>query len=153
MTNDNKRGFTLVEIIIASALMVILAGVGIVAINPHRQIASARNNQRVFHLQAIMNSIRQNIADQSGQSFSCGAGAIPTSTKKMAVGAGNYNIAPCLVPIYILTLPFDPATSTARYTSNTDYDTGYRIIQATSTPQITLSAPAAELGKTITLTR
>ena len=71
----------------------------------------------------------------------------------MAPGVGNYDIAPCLVPTYLLALPFDPATSGAHYVSNSDYDTGYFIVQNSSTGQITLSAPAAELKKTISVTR
>ena len=151
--NDNRSGMTIMEIVIVITLLAILTGVGIVAMNPAGQLAASRNSKRALDLQTIMNGIRANIADQMGQSFSCGAGPVPTSTKRMAVGAGNYDIAPCLVPIYLLALPFDPSTSSARYTSNTDYDTGYYVVQNSSTGQITLTAPAAELGKTVSITR
>ena len=67
-------------------------------------------------------------------------------------GAGNYNIAPCLVPIYAFSLPFDPVATSGHYASVSDYDTGYSISIATS-GVITLSAPYAELGKTISITR
>lgn len=149
---SNSKGITLMEIIVATALIAIIAGVGIVVFNPAGQLAVARNSERILHLQAIMNAIRQNIADQRGQSFACASGPIPTSTKRM-VSSNGYDIAPCLVPTYIINLPFDPATSSAHYASLADYDTGYTIARNASTSEITLSAPAAELKKTISVTR
>ncbi len=144
---------TLVEIVITMALLAIVLGVSVVVMNPAGQLASSRNSKRTLDLQTIMNGIRANIADQSGQTFSCAAGPVPTSTKRMAPGTGNYDIASCLVPTYLLALPFDPSTSSAHYTSNSNYDTGYYIMQNSSTGQITLTAPAAELQKTISITR
>ena len=141
-------GFSLIELMIAISIFVVIAGVAIVSLNPIGQFSKARNTQREFHLQALMAAIRQNIADSQTGGFTCTAGSIPTSTTRMAIGGGNYDIAGCLVPTYITTLPFDPSTSSAHYASNLDYDTGYTIVQATSTRAITLSAPAAELKKT-----
>lgn len=153
MRLKNKQGLTLIEIIITTTLIAILTGIGFLALNPGTQVAGARNTERSLHLQAILNAIRQNIADHSGQVFFCAFGALPTSTKKMATGAGNYDIAPCLVPTYIIVMPADPTAMGAHYASNTDYDTGYNILQNSSTLQITLSAPSAELGKSISVTR
>lgn len=147
------RGFTIIELLIAIAILVIVARIVIVSINPIGQLSKARNTQRELHLQALMSAIRQNISESMTGTFACATGSIPTSTKRMTTGAGNYDIAGCLVPTYIMTLPFDPATSSAHYASNTDYDTGYTIVQATSTGAITLSAPAAELKKSISITR
>ena len=146
-------GFTLIELTIAITIFVIVASVAIVSINPIGQLSKARNTERELHLQALMAAIKQNISDSAAGAFTCAAGSIPTTTKRMTVGANNYDIAGCLVPTYIQTLPFDPSTSSAHYASNTDYDTGYSIIQATSTGAITLSAPAAELNKIISITR
>ncbi len=149
----SAAGFTLIELMIALSIFVIIAGVAIVSINPVSQFSKARNSQRELHLEALMNAIRQNIADSAVGKFTCSAGGVPTTTKKMAIGAGNYDIAGCLVPIYLPTMPFDPSTSTAHYTANSNYDTGYTIAQATSTGAITISAPASELKKTISITR
>lgn len=150
---NRRRGLTLVEIVIVLALISIIAGIGFFALNPTGQFASARNTQRQLHLQAVMNAIRQNIADASGGSFGCSSGALPTSTKKMASSVGNYNIAPCLLPSYLTTMPFDPSAAGAHFVSATDYDTGYTVAYNSSTTQITLSAPSAELGKSITVVR
>src|SRR5947208_1384543 len=125
----NKKGLTMVELVIVIALIGLLIGIGIVAMNPAGQLASSRNSKRQLDLETLMVAIRANIADQSAQTFLCAAGALPTSTKRMATGASNYNIAPCLVPTYIFALPFDAGTSSAHYASNSDYDTGYNIVQ------------------------
>ena len=148
-----KNGFTLIELIITVTIIAATTVAFLVYLNPTGQLAQSRNSQRSLHLNAILNAVRQNIADNRG-AFSCAVGDIPsTSTKKMAVGAGNYNIADCLSPVYLYGLPFDPATSTAHYTSNADYDTGYAIVKNASSGIITLSAPAAELGQNISVTR
>lgn len=152
--NNMRRGLTLIEIVIAVALIAIVAGLGFLAMNPVGQLASARNSQRSFHLNGLMNGIRQNMADTSGGGFTCESGSLPTSTaKKIATGAGDYDIAPCLVPTYLPTIPFDPSATGAHYTSNDDYDTGYTIIRNATTGQVTLNAPAAEMGKIISVTR
>ncbi len=152
--SDNKRrGLTLIEILIALSLISLIATVGFFALNPTGQFASARNTERKLHLQAIMNAVRQNIADASGGSFSCSSGALPTSTKKMASSAGNYDIAPCLLPSYLTTMPFDSSAAGAHFVSATDYDTGYTVAYNQTTTQITLNAPSAELNKSITVIR
>lgn len=148
----SKKGFTLIELVVSISLLAIVTIGTLVALNPAGRLASARNSQRQAHLNTILNAIRQNLADNRG-TFGCAAGDIPTSTKKMAVGAGNFDIYNCIVPNYIFSLPFDPSTSTAHFNSPTDYDTGYTVIKATSTGIITIAAPAAELKKTISITR
>ncbi len=147
-----RKGFTLIEILITMSLLAILAYAFVAYFNPAQQLSQARNSQRSLHLNAIINGVKQNIADNRGI-FSCAAGDIPTTVKKMAIGAGNYNIASCISPIYIGGLPYDPLDAAAHFISNADYDTGYTIIKAGSTGLITVSAPSAELGVTISVTR
>jgi prepilin-type N-terminal cleavage/methylation domain-containing protein len=149
----SRRGLTLIEILIALALVVITAGIGLLALNPAGQIAASRNTERNLHLQGILNAVRQNIADTTTGVFSCSSGPLPTSTKTMSSATGSYNIAPCLVPVYLQTMPFDPLASSSYYTSNTNYDTNYTIVYNPTTTQITVAAPYAELGKTISITR
>jgi len=139
------------EIVVSIAVLAIVAGLGFVAYNPAGQIAAARNRQRELHLQALMTAIRQNMADSSGGQFSCASGPIPTSSAHMS--SDNYNIAPCLVPIYLPTMPLDPTYPGAVYNSSVDYRTGYFISRSASSGAITLTAPSAELGKTISITR
>jgi type II secretory pathway pseudopilin PulG len=153
---ENKyiTGMTLIEIMIAVTLMTFIAGLGFYALNPAGQLAQSRNTQRKLHLTTFIAAIRQNIADKNTGVFNCASGDIPTSTKKMAstVSSTTYNIAPCLVPVYVPTLPFDPTAPQAHYTSASDYDTGYTIVKNSSS-QITISAPYAEQNQSITITR
>jgi prepilin-type N-terminal cleavage/methylation domain-containing protein len=148
------RGFSLIELIIAVTIMVILAGVGIALINPGAQLANSRNNVRKLNLQELMNYIEQYRADQGTTVFVCAAGVLPTSSAQMtnATGAGKYDIAQCIMPVYTHVLPFDPSASSSYFTSNADYNTGYTIKQNAS-GSITIAAPYAELGRVISITR
>lgn len=149
-----KRGFTIAEITIGVMIFAVVVVVGLTMLNPDGQLKMGRNSERNSHVNTILNAVRQNIADdRSG--FSCAAGSIPTTTKRMASGAGTstYNIAPCLVPTYLNQLPYDPNATGAHFSGVTDYDSGYSILQNALSGQITVSAPSAEAGKTISVTR
>lgn len=150
------RGFTLIELLIVMGIIAILAAVVIVAINPARQFAQARNAQRGSNVQAILDAIGQNLADKRGV-FTCTAGMLPsTSTEMKKTGATAYDIRPCLVPVYLSEIPVDPLTgenTCSEDCSEGSYMTGYTLMQNASTSRITVSAPAAELEEAISVTR
>jgi|SRR3989339_466763 len=143
-----NKGFTLIELLIVIALIAVIAGAVIIALNPARQFASARNSQRWSHLPAILNAIQQNTAENQG-TFTCAEGVIPIVAT--AVSVAGYDICACLVPNYMSSLPFDP--SAGSYTSCADYDTGYTIIRDGDTGRVTLTAGSAELGAAISSTQ
>ena len=147
-----RSGITLLEIIISMAILVILLVITITAMNPGGQVAMARNSQRKFHITSILNAIRANLADTRTGIFICANGDLPTSTKRMASGAGNYDIASCLIPNYLNILPYDPSASSSYWTDFSNYNTGYNLVKNASTGAITVSAPYAELGKVISIT-
>jgi len=150
----NSAGFTLIEILVAVVIIGALFTIIMTSINPGAYLARGRNTVRWSNITTILNAVGTRMADNKGIfETGCTAGAIPAVSAKMATGAGNYDIAPCLVPTYLPNMPYDPKASGAHYTSNSDYDTGYNIIQDATTKRITVNAPAAELEGSISITR
>jgi type IV pilus assembly protein PilA len=154
--NDSrKNGFTLIEILVVIGIIAVLAAIVIIAINPARQFAQARNSQRTSNIEAILNAIGQNIADNKGV-FTCIAGPLPSTPTKIATtSASTYNIRDCLVPTYMSEIPVDPVGGVAW--DGSTYDTQYTVKQDPTTGRITVSAPNAsstsELAQTISFTR
>ena len=151
MYKADQRGFTLLELLIVMALIAILVGIVLAALNPARQFANARNSSRRGHLNAIMNAITANMSEHAGN-FTCAAGTLPSSATTMANGVGNYDIGPCLVPNFLSQMPFDPSATGAHWTSTADYNTKYTILQD-ALNRITVAAPSAENSATISFTR
>jgi prepilin-type N-terminal cleavage/methylation domain-containing protein len=122
MKISKNKGFTLIEILVVIGIIAVLAAIVIIAINPARQFAQARNTQRLSNMNTILNAIGQNMADNKGL-FTCSGVTLGAST---TIGTSGKNLAPCLTPTYIAAgLPMDPTNGTAA-------DTQYYISASTS---------------------
>ncbi len=143
-------GFTLIEILVVMGLIAVLAAIVLVAINPARQFAQSRNATRFSDINAILNAISQNVADNRGN-FNCPT-ALP-ATLTVIKKTGGVDLRSCLVSNYISELPVDSSNGTAYDSATGTYDTGYDIMQDANTKRITIKASNAELGQTISLTR
>ena len=62
----NRKGFTLLEILLVVAALAILAGIVILAINPTKQLGETRDAQRNSDVNAILNAVYQYSIDNNG---------------------------------------------------------------------------------------
>jgi len=136
----NKKGFTLIEVLLVIVIIAILAGIVIIAINPGRQISAANNTQRSSDVKAILDAVHQFAIENRG--------TLPTGITAVATdigdGVGEIDICGDLVPTYISALPVDPTDAAATYTScAAAYNTGYQIA-VDANGRVTVSAPNTE---------
>lgn len=145
-------GFTLIEILIVIAIIGIMSTIMIVAVNPGRQLAKARDTQRQSDLTAIISIIYQYASEHSGDLPDTDGNPLtsnfPTTYTCIGTDLACFNLAGAgeagdeIVPVYLLELPRDPkVTSTAQ--KGTNVNTGYEIM-VDANGHIYALAPSAE---------
>ena len=144
----NRKGFTLVEVLLVVVIIAILAAIVIVAINPGRQISQANNTQRTADIKAILDGVHQYAVDNRGTL----PANITAAATVVGSGVGQIDICADLVPTYLAKLPYDPTAADAAYTDCAAYNTGYTIVEDAN-GRVTVAAPGAELEATISITR
>jgi len=65
VSGPQRKGFTLLEILLVIAAICILSDIVLIAINPNRQLAQARNAQRRSDVLTISNAVNQRIIDEA----------------------------------------------------------------------------------------
>lgn len=158
----NKKGFTLLEILLVVAAIAILAGIVIIAINPSKQLGDTQNAQRESDVNAILNAVYQYSLDNGG-SFPAGLDADDTSSQVLGTAASGCDStctnadgadgseAACvdlsgdLVADYIVDIPTDPQTGTD---ANTDY-----YINVDANDRLVVGSCDPEQSATIEITR
>jgi prepilin-type N-terminal cleavage/methylation domain-containing protein len=111
----NKKGFTLIEILLVVAVLSILAGIVIVAINPSHQLLKSRNAERIAHLNALDKAMQQYYFDHQvwpsdelnkGLQEICDTGYSESSEVECS---GKIDLS-SLVPVYLEAIPRNPSS-------------------------------------------
>ena len=160
LRKSQQQGFTLIEVLLVVAIIAILAGIVILAINPTKQLGDTRNAQRQADVTTILNAVYQYSIDNQGN-LPGSATNIPTTPGSPAADICATTASACpntgtdvakvdlsLLTAngkYLVAIPKDPSKGNAN-------DTFYQISQ-NANGRITVSAPAAEQGKTISVQR
>jgi prepilin-type N-terminal cleavage/methylation domain-containing protein len=156
--NTREQGFTLIELLVVIGILTILLAITLIAINPNKHFQDTRNSQRQSDVAAILDGIYEYEAANTGTSPPSLASVSTSSGSPSPLassGTGFVDTCAELVPSYIADLPKDPSTGTrsGATTCASTYDTGYTIYKSSSSNRFTVSAPSAEGGASISVTR
>lgn len=153
------KGFTLIELLIVIAVIVILAAVVFVALDPLTRFRDARNSTRWTDVTATLDAAKVDQVDNGGSYLAaiqnltagsyyvigtCASGANATCTAQ-TTQAACADLSGLVTEGYIGAIPIDPSTGTA---ANTDY-----YVMRAASGALTFGACDAEGGATISASR
>jgi type IV pilus assembly protein PilA len=125
--NTNKRGFTLLEILLVIGIIATLALVVVVALDPGKRFEDARNARRLSDIQSILSAVQQYMVDSKGtipdgiidsqlQIGDANGGCELGMGMCSDPGAGScLNLAPLLAR-YLKEMPYDPQNASTAQT-------------------------------------
>ncbi len=154
MNRINKKGFTLIELVLVIGILGLLLAITIVAINPAKQFAQANNTKRRSDVNAVLNAITQYIAGNKGVLPAGIDTTVRTITNNTTI-TNRVDLCAILVPTYIAALPVDPGTNNGNpvNTCTDSYNSDYTVVKSSASNRLTVSAPNAQNSETITVTR
>jgi prepilin-type N-terminal cleavage/methylation domain-containing protein len=137
------KGFTLIEILVVVALIAILAAITIIAINPAKNFADARDASRRSDVTTILNAVSQYVVDGGTLAADAQTDVIPNCPATIEIGTdvtvGDYydlNEGDRMIPTYLVGMPYDPSTGTV------DTQTSYTICQQGASGRFQVAALA-----------
>jgi len=151
MLKKSARGFTLIELLVVIGILAVLLAIVLIAINPARQFAQANNTKRSSDVNAMLNAIHQFMADNRG--------TLPTGITQVVLpianGVGEADLCAQLVTLYLAALPQDPQSNNGVPITacGAAYDSGYTVVSSAADNRVTVTAPSAQLGAVISVTR
>ena len=147
-----QKGFTLLEVLLVVAVIAILAGIVIIAINPGKNLADTRDSQRKADVNTIINAVYQYALDNNGNL----PASLPASATEICSTTGGTCSSPVAIDLgvltasgkYIVAIPKDPKCPSACLANGA----GYTIFKDTTSGRVTVAAPDAE-NTTVTVSR
>lgn len=137
-----NKAFTLLEILLVVAVISILAGIVILAINPSRQLAVTRNSQRFMDVNNIHKAVYQYAIDKGSLPATIGSTPIEICRSGASDCTGLVDLSGLTNDsTYLVSIPIDPRVSSPN-------GTGYVIYQ-TSFGRPVVSSSLAELDQQI----
>lgn len=156
---QEPKAFTLIELIIVIAIIVILATTVFAVMNPAKRFAESRNAQRLVDVQNLLIAIKANQTNNGGTYLStiqsltagqssvigtnttgCNTGCTATATQISCV-----DLSGLATQGYLGSIPFDPLTGSSAFT---DY-----YLMRNSAGILSIGACDAELGEIVTVIR
>lgn len=144
-----SKGFTLLELLLAMAVLTILTGVVIVAINPAKHFTKAREAERQTEVYAIVTALHQYALDNESSfpdSLTTTERDICRTGSESCVGMHELS-ALTNGERYLVSIPIDPLCEKENSECE-DNETGYLLVM-TETGRVTVTAKYAELGEII----
>jgi prepilin-type N-terminal cleavage/methylation domain-containing protein len=140
-----NKGFTLLEILLVIAAIGILAAIVLVAINPNRQLAQARNLVRQADINTIQKALEQYLIDNgryptsvsTTPGYICNTGTEQTGVTTTINCNERVDLRE-LVPTYIAGIPKDPQA--------TGINTGYIVAINPDNNKVSIQASLSERG-------
>lgn len=140
------EGFSLIEILVVVALIIILATITIVAINPAKNFKDTRDAQRSSDVNAILNAVTQ-FTSQDGNTPAAFGTIAACDTEDWKAGTsiwdgkgtqptGSANLQGLVTGDFIVSIPKDPS-------EKTEGVSGY-VICTTPTGRVQIAAPGVE---------